>query len=298
MTKANLMTSAARGGQAFADAEEQGDKNDQISDGDTKLLDAIQAACDRMDAVGSRMDAMEENFRRMDSERKDSAKKDEDEKEEDKKADADEDEKKEEPKADEDEKKEEEGDAKKVAADAKKDSEEEEKEEVKADAHADHAPITRAEAAQLRSDLAALQRRAPAIISDADRERLANIQADADPVFQAFNDRAPAPMDGETPLAYKRRLAGKMQKHSPTWDGKRLSAIADESILDVAVNTIYADSLAAARRGTDIPVGQLRMRTTQSGGHTINEFDGESPAWINQFAGHSQRATGDWRRPN
>ena len=244
-------------GYARADAEE-GDKNEQISDADSKMdavLDAIKDACSKMDAAGQRMDAMEENFRRMDARMDsiaDASKKDEDEKEEDKKA----------------------------------------------DAMADEAPITRAEAARLRADLASLQARAPALISDADREKLANIQADADPVFQAFNDRAPAPLEGEAPIAYKRRLAAKMQPHSDKWKSARLSAIADEAVLDTVIADVYADSMVAARRGVDVPAGQLRMITRQAGGHTINEFEGSPGAWVNQFAGHSQRATGDWRRPH
>ena len=287
-------------------AEEQGDKNTEISDSDKKLdalADMIRDACAKMDEGGkrldARMDAMEENWRKMDAERKDS----EEKKEEEAKADAskkdeESEEKKEEPKE--------------VAADKRKDSEEkkeeeakadaskkdEEKEEERKDAMADSGFVTKAEAEALRAQIADLQARAPAIISDADRERFAAIQEQADPVFQAFNDRAPAPLDGETPTQYKRRLGAKLQAHSPKWKESRLSAISDEAVLDTVLSDIYADSMTAARRGVDVPRGQLRMISRTVGGHTINEFEGDADAWMNNFAGNSQRATGDWRRPH
>ena len=165
-------------------------------------------------------------------------------------------------------------------------------------AEADSAPISRAEARLLQAQILALSERAPQIISDADRSRFASIQEQADPVFQAFGDRAPAPMDGETPMQYKRRLGGKMQINSDKYKDARLSSISDETLLDTVIADVYADSLVAARRGADVPMGALRMITKQSGGHTINEFVGDTESWMNSFAGNSQRATGDFRKPH
>ena len=274
-------------------AEEQGTQNEEISDGGKMdaLMDMIKDACSKIDEghkrLDARMDAVEENFRRMDA-----AKADEDEDES--KADGDDED------AEADDGEEVEGEPKEPVADKRKDADDEDAEadEDEDEKMADHAPISRAEAAALRNEIAALQSRAPGMISDADRERFAAIQEQADPVFQAFNDRAPAPMQGETPTQYKRRLGAKLQGHSPKWKDHRLSAIADEGILDTVLADVYADSMAAARRGVDVPAGHLRMITRNSGGHVINEFEGTSDAWINQFAGHSQRATGDWRRPH
>lgn len=282
---------------ARADAEE-GTKNTEISDAQRldAVMDILKDACAKIDEGGKRMDArMAQMDARMDSIenlRKDAA---EDEKEE-AKADADED-TKEEAKADAKDDMPEE-----LAADRKDAAKDEDEEEEMADADdemmADHAPITRAEAAALRADLASMSRRMPAMLTDADRLRFANIQESADPVFQAFGDRAPAPLDGETPVQYKRRLAGKMQPHSDKWKDVRLSAIADEASLDVIVQDVYADSLQAAKRGAQVPQGQLRERVTQRGGHTIVEWDGEPQAWMDSFAGNSMRGTGNFLRPN
>lgn len=298
-------------------AKEQGDMNEVISDADSKmdaLMDMMRDACAKMDEGGkrldARMDAMEENFRRVDA-RMDAAKKDESEEEKkegeekgvpeevaaDKaRRDAEEKEKEEKAEADRARKdaEEKEREEKAEADKARKDAEKKEGEEAMADSQY----MTRAEAAQLRAQIADLQVRAPGIISDSDREKFAYIQEEADPVFQAFNDRAPAPLDGETPPAYKKRLAGKLQVHSEKYKDIRLSSISDGVLLDAVVGEIYADSMVAARKGADVPQGQLRMTSYQSGGHTINEFHGESDAWTSQFSGHSQRATGDWKRPN
>jgi len=285
-------------------AEEQGDKNTEISDSEKMLgalADMIKDACSKMDEgsrrLDARMDALEEK------DRKDSAKKDEEEKSE-----------KEEPKADaEDEKKiEEKGEPKEVAADRKDEDEKEEKSEKREDrkdakrkdededegSMADHAPISRAEAAALRAQIAGMNARAPSIIADADRERFATIQESADPAFQAFGDRAPGPLEGETPTQYKRRLGAKLQSHSPKWKDARLSAVSDDAMLDTILHDVYADSITAARRGVDVPAGHLRKIERQSGGHTIIEWEGQPESWMNDMAGHTLRATGTWHRPH
>ena len=311
-------------------AEEQGDKNEMISDSDKKmdaLLDMMKDACEKMDSgskrLDARMDAMEENFKRADARMDAMSAKDADDDKDDKKADRkdadDDDDKKEEKKdgelpealkknekkadrkdADDDDDDKKKGETKDPAADkGRKDADDDDDDKDKKEERmADSQYMTRAEATALREEIRGMQARAPAIINDADRERFAQIQEDADPVFQAFNDRAPAPLPGETPTQYKRRLGGKMQAHSPRWKDARLSAVSDEVILDGILDEVYADSMAAARRGADIPKGQLRARERSSGGHTIIEYDGDTESWMNSFAGHSQRATGNFLRPN
>lgn len=299
------------GAQAYADAEEQGDKNTEISDSDKKmsaLMDMIADACSKMDEGSrrqdARMDAMEDNFKRMDSDRRDSAKKDEDDKDDEKK------EAKSDARKDEDKDEKEDKEEVKEAAKADEDDDKDEKKEEKRDdarkdakrkdddTMADHAPVSRAEYAALRADLAKMQARAPQILADADRERLASIQEQADPAFQAFGDRAPGPLDGETPKQYKLRLGAKMQAHSPKWKGTRLSATSDETMLDNILADVFADSIAAARRGVDVPTGTLRELKRQSGGHTYVTFEGDTGAWMNPLAGHSQRAIGAWHKPH
>lgn len=278
---------------------EQGDKNTEISDakadGDAgeklgKLMDMMSDACSKMDAVGARLDGFEDRFAKADARMDALSKKDEGE-----------DEKKEEAKADAEA--EEKGEPKDVVADKRKDAEEE---KSKADAEDDKdKEDAKADAAALRSGMAGLQAeiarvasQLPKALSDSEREAFSTIQAAADPVYQAFGARADTALVGETPLAYKRRLAVGLQKHSPKWAKARLSAIPDEDSLDPIIADVYADALTAARRGVDLAPGQLRAVTHQSGGHTIITYEGSTPGWMNDFAGNSQRATGRFNTPN
>ena len=274
---------------------EQGHKNEIISDADEKLgqiADMIRDSIAKFDSLSSRMDSMEE---KMDSKRKDAEEKermDAEEKVEDAKCDDD----------DDDMKVEEPGEPREVAADKRrKDSEEERMDARRKDDDDDYmdeegdkrvADSTRAELAALRSEIAAMNRRAPAMLNDIDRERFAAIQEAADPAFQAFGDRAPAPLSGETPTQYKRRLGSKLQANSPKWANARLSAVSDDAMLDTILTEIYADSAAAARRGADVMPGQLREISRQAGGHIINEFVGEPGSWMSGFTGRVNRAGG------
>lgn len=274
-----LRGSTSLGGFSGAIADD-GDVNTEISDSDKKIAaiaDMIADACAKMDSVGNRMDAMEENFRRMDAAEKekgepeevaaDNARKDAEEKEAEEAARKDAEEKEEA---------------------ARKDAEEKEKEEA---AKADSAAATRAELAEMRATIAAMSARTPSIINDADRERFAMIQEQADPAFQAFNDRAPAPLDGETPIQYKRRLGKKLQVNSAKWKTANLTSISDDAMLDTVIADIYADSINAARAGVDVPAGQLRTISKRlESGHIRNDFVGTPEAWMRGFSGRSQRA--------
>lgn len=147
------------------------------------------------------------------------------------------------------------------------------------------------ELASLRAEMAALRGRMPAVLSDTDRERFAAIQENAEPAFQAFGDKAGAALDGETPLDYKRRLAKKMQGHSTKWAGTRLSGIVDEATLDIVVEQIFADSIVAAERGAEVPVGKLREHTERKPtGHIHNTFTGAPDAWMRRHVGNIKRS--------
>ena len=286
---------------------EQGHKNDIISDADEKIgqiADMIKDACEKFDSVNKRIDAMEETFKEM---AKPGSEPKADDDDDDTKADAEESFKewakeegkepehkkdsrkdarrKDEEECDDDLEVEEPGAPRETAADKRR-KDAEEKEE------GDHrvADSVRTEMATLRAEIAALNRRAPAMLSDMDRERFAVIQEQADPAFQAFGDRAPAPLDGETPTQYKRRLGAKLQSNSPKWATSRLSAVSDDAMLDTILTEVYSDSIAAARRGADVMPGQLREITRQVGGHIINEFVGEPVSWMSDFSGHARRA--------
>lgn len=284
---------------------EQGDKNTQISDSDKKLNeigDVLRDAISRFDSVVSRMDSMEERFAEKDKARKD-AEVIEPGAPREATADARKDAEEEERRADKARKEAE--DEERRADKARKDSEEEEgrradaadEERREADARKDADRERQFDS--LHSEVASLKALlAPRARSDDDRQRFATIQEEAEPAYQAFSDRAAAPMDGETPLDYKRRLVGKLQKHSTRWEGQRLSSVSDEGILNNIASDVYADAMSAARRGVAVLPGELREKVSRSmAGHTRVEFEGDASSWMDGFAGHTLRATGKFIVP-
>lgn len=286
---------AASAVNAYADAEEkeEGEESKRFS----ALMDMIADACSKMDEgskrMDARMDSFEEKLTKAEADRADSAKNDE-ETEAEKKAKADAEGETEEEKTKREAEEKAKADADEMAADkARKDAEDKEKteKEEKEKAEADSVTSTRAELAELRGQIATLNARAPQIISDSDRERFASIQEKAEPVFQTFGDRAPAPLEGETPTQYKRRLGGKMQSHSTKWKDARLSAIGDDNALDVVLDQIYADAISIGKRGADVAKGHLRaIKTVTEAGHIRIEHIGDPSVMTAMFSGNMQRA--------
>lgn len=295
-------------------AGEQGTENEQISDSEklNKIGDVLADVSARFDSLNKRLDEHEEILARAN---KGNVEDSEEEGEGESKEDGDEENEIVEP----GEPKEPTVDSKRARKDAdsfeewaeeeakepehRGDAEEEEEDcnNMRGDSKDNDAELdsVKGELSALRARIADLSGRVPAILSEDARERFASLQEQADPAFQAFGDRAPAPMDGETPSNYQRRLAGRLQKHSAKWAGKRLSAISDSDLLETIASDIYADSIAAARRGVAVQPGELREIVTRSqAGHTRIEFEGDASSWMDSFAGHTMRATGKFHVPN
>ncbi len=147
--------------------------------------------------------------------------------------------------------------------------------------------------APLREEIARLSRMMPGELSIEQRQAFASAQEQAETAFQSFGDHAPAPMQGEGLSTYKRRLASKMQGHSDKWKNTKLTAITDGATLDVIVSDIYADAVAVARKGADVPNGQLMpVQRRTPAGHTVIEYRGSPGAWMRPLAGATRRATG------
>jgi len=246
-----------------------------------KLLTGIDAMSKRMDAFHTRMDAME------DMTKADKARKDADDKkeEEEKKAAADK-RKDDDARKDGDGPKEDEP-AKEVAADKRKDSakKDDADDDKRKDSAADSVTI-----AELREQIAALGAKMPKQVTDADYDAMASAQARADSVFSALGDRAPRPLDGETGIAYRRRLAGLLKKHSEEWKTVNLGVVAaDEAAFAIAERQIYVAAQAAARHPIDIEPGILREVTE------VNPATGQR---MTKFYGHGTFIAGLKRNPN
>lgn len=132
--------------------------------------------------------------------------------------------------------------------------------EVKADM-GDEKPFLSKNDAQVMADkIAELERNMPKDIKDDDYVELAHTQQKADAVFMAFGSNCPRPLQGETPLSYRKRIASQLQKHSKQW--KAIDLIrADTAVLDIAESQIYSDAMDVALHPMDLPSGELRSIT-------------------------------------
>lgn len=136
----------------------------------------------------------------------------------------------------------------------------------------------------IAAQIKALEARIPTALSDADMNAIGAAQAKADSIFSAFGVAAPKPIHGEGPGAYRRRLAASLKEHSQTYKDIDL-AKADDALFGIAEAAIYADAAAAATRPATAAAGELRMRTRRTdAGHTVNEWAGDSGAYMRDFA--------------
>lgn len=130
---------------------------------------------------------------------------------------------------------------------------------------------------QLRQEIAELRSRIPTELSDEERNEIADAQVKADSVFSCFGKRAPVPLSGEKPLAYRRRLLIQLQEHSPDFKTVDLSTIADSALLSVAEKTIYADAQKSA--SLSVGPGMLReIKRADATGRQISTFEGDPAA--------------------
>lgn len=127
---------------------------------------------------------------------------------------------------------------------------------------------------ELRQQIADLRSRIPTELSDEERNEVADAQVKADSVFSCFGKRAPVPLSGEKPLAYRRRLMIQLQEHSPDFKTVDLSTIADSALLSVAEKTIYADAQKSA--SLSVGPGMLReIKRADATGRQISTFEGD-----------------------
>lgn len=253
------------------------EKKDASGEKLDKILTGIDACMSGMDSMSKRMDAFEE---RADADR---ARMDAMEEKKDSKADGEKEEKAEDKKDSGENEKEKKEEAKEVVAD-KKDGADLEKEEDKKDAF-----DPKADSQEVRRMISDMEKR---IVprSDEERKLFSAVQERADEAFQMFGDSAKAPMDGETLMAYRRRLLGKMQIHSASFKDAKLELIQDVPSFDAIEKHIFADAMKAAMSPESIPADQLRsFKRKDVTGREITTFGGQPRAWMSNFGGTRRR---------
>jgi len=243
---------------------------DEIMAGEDKAPAWADALCAKVDSVIGRVDSME----MADKARKDA------EDEAKKKADYDATKTEDELKADKARKDAEEDEAKKV--EAKK------AEEEKADAARKLSESQAATIADMQARLSVLSQP----LSAADRDQLSAAQSRADSVAQMYGDSVAAPLHGESPIAYRKRLASKFQKHSKEFADIKLDAL-DGPVFDQVESKIYSDAQAHAMSPSVAVAGRLIPHVRlDSVGRTITTYTGDMNAWLNIFKSKPWYITG------
>ena len=143
---------------------------------------------------------------------------------------------------------------------------------------------------QLRQEIADLRSRIPTELNDEERNEVADAQVKADSVFSCFGKRAPVPLSGEKPLAYRRRLMIQLQEHSPDFKAVDLSSIADSALLGFAEKQIYADAQKSA--SLSVGPGMLReIKRADATGRQISTFEGDPAATWAPFQSGKRQVT-------
>ncbi|HBB8441571.1 TPA: NUDIX hydrolase [Escherichia coli] len=177
-------------------------------------------------------------------------------------------------------------DAEEKAAKEKADAEAKEK----ADAEEAECMAKEKADSQLRQEIADLRSRIPTELSDEERNEVADAQVKADSVFSCFGKRAPVPLSGEKPLAYRRRLMIQLQEHSPDFKAVDLSSIADSALLGFAEKQIYADAQKSA--SLSVGPGMLReIKRADATGRQISTFEGDPAATWAPFQSGKRQVT-------
>ncbi len=177
----------------------------------------------------------------------------------------------------------------KAKADAEGESEEEKanraaEEKASKEAKDDSEKLeTETKFADMQREIASLRRALPRDLTDEDRNAIAAAQSRADSVFAALGKNVPHSMMGETPMAFRRRMAASLQGHSASWKDVPLRDL-PEKAFENAETAIYADAAAYARRPSDVADRQLHVRErTLPGGHRERTRVGDPLGWMEAF---------------
>lgn len=121
-------------------------------------------------------------------------------------------------------------------------------------------------------------------LTDAERNEISDAEMKCDSIAHQFGEKAPRPMSGETPLAYRRRAVAKYQGHSAEWKETALAKL-DSAVFAIAERQIYADAERAARRPAAAPDAPLReVQKRDAAGRIVSSFVGASPkSWMQDF---------------
>jgi len=120
--------------------------------------------------------------------------------------------------------------------------------------------------------------------ADEEEAKYADAQAKCDSVLAAFGKSASRPLQGESLLAYRKRLLRGLQAYSDSYKDIKLASIKDAKLLSLAEKQIFADALNAAKSPSMFAADQLiEINEKDRAGRTITKFKGAMAAWLDDF---------------
>jgi hypothetical protein len=152
------------------------------------------------------------------------------------------------------------------------------------------------EADELRWKIRQLEQqtaRATRPLTGLEAQELGDIQARFDHAGATLGERPSAPAIGESPLAYRRRLANDFAKHSPEFKNSRFDS-AEAAMLDVIEPKILEHAREGGR-GSAKPGMMIAERYDDGSGRKITKWHGDPMAWMQHFMTGAQ--VGHFLRP-
>jgi hypothetical protein len=128
-------------------------------------------------------------------------------------------------------------------------------------------------------------------LTGAESHELIEIQARHDAAGAALGERASSPRLGESPLAYRRRLAQTLAQYSPEFKDSRFDA-APPAVMDVIEPLLHAHAKEAARSSAK-PGEMIAVEERDSSGRVLTRHYGDPMAWMGAFM--QQGASGNLR---
>lgn len=127
---------------------------------------------------------------------------------------------------------------------------------------------------------------------DEEAAEYADAQAKCDSVLSAFGKSASRPLQGESLMAYRKRLLRGLQAYSDSYKDINLASIKDAKLLDLAEKQIINDAMTAAKTSSHVSSDQLiAIQSRDASGRTITKYRGSMSAWLDDFKVPPQRAT-------
>ncbi|MGO9533900.1 MAG: hypothetical protein ACLP3B_22340 [Syntrophobacteraceae bacterium] len=114
-------------------------------------------------------------------------------------------------------------------------------------------------------------------------DRLAESELRAAEVYELIGQKPLPPIMGEPELTYRRRLASRIQQHSPKCKNIVLDTVPADAFSGIET-ILYED--VAKTAGSNVPVGKLIPHVqTDVSGRRITTFTGDIGTWMAPFKG-------------